>query len=105
MIKREGMMSSVRVKQREHGLTFFQLFKKSPHFTSLLFGQIFSYLGSSITNVIMPIVVLQETKSAAMMGTVMAVYMVPFILLLPFSGVLVDKMNKVKPCYWNSFKE
>ncbi|QQZ08660.1 MFS transporter [Heyndrickxia vini] len=89
-------MSSVNVKQREDTLTFLQLFKKSPHFAALLFGQIFSYLGSSITNVIMPIVVLQETKSAAMMGTVMAVYMVPFILLLPFSGVLVDKMNKVK---------
>lgn len=86
----------VKVKQKESMLTFFQLFQQSPQFTALLFGQLFSLLGSSITNVILPIVVLRESKSTAMMGTVMAIYMVPFILLLPFSGVLVDKWNKVK---------
>lgn len=76
--------------------TFFQLFKKSPPFTALLFGQIFSMLGSSITNVILPIVVLQETNSTAMMGTVMAIYMLPFVIFLPFSGILVDKVDKIK---------
>ncbi|NHC40699.1 MFS transporter [Bacillus sp. MM2020_1] len=76
--------------------TFLQLFKQSQHFTALLFGQIFSLLGSSITNVILPIVVLQLSKSTAMMGTVMAVYMLPFVVLLPVSGILVDKMNRVK---------
>nr|WP_242637910.1 MULTISPECIES: MFS transporter [Bacillaceae] len=61
----------------------------------MLFGQIFSLLGSSITNVVLPIVVLQVSNSTAMMGTVMAIYMAPFVILLPFTGVLVDKMNKV----------
>lgn len=89
-------MGFVKMQQKVSKLTFFQLFQQSPQFTALLCGQIFSLLGSSITNVILPIVVLRESKSAAMMGTVMAIYMVPFILLLPFSGVLVDKMNKVK---------
>ncbi|RTZ56571.1 MFS transporter [Bacillus sp. SAJ1] len=92
----EGRMGFVKVQQRDRKVTFFQLFQQSPQFTALLFGQIFSLLGSSITNVILPIVVLRESKSAAMMGTVMAIYMVPIILLLPISGVLVDKMNKVK---------
>ncbi|MEH7306660.1 MFS transporter [Neobacillus drentensis] len=77
-------------------VTFFQLFIKSKHFTALLLGQIFSLLGSSITNVILPIVVLEVSKSTAMMGTVMAVYMLPFVILLPVSGILVDKLNKVK---------
>nr|WP_257208935.1 MFS transporter [Bacillus sp. AFS031507] len=77
-------------------VSYLQIFRKSKHFTALLFGQIFSLLGSSITNVILPIVVLQVSKSTAMMGTVMAIYMLPFVILLPFSGVLVDKMNKVK---------
>ncbi|MBS4175598.1 MFS transporter [Bacillus sp. FJAT-49736] len=89
-------MNVVKAKQRDSGATFFQLFKQSPQFTALLLGQMFSLLGSSITNVILPIIVLRESKSAAMMGTVMAIYMVPFIFLLPFSGVLVDKMNKVR---------
>ncbi|MGV3464291.1 MAG: MFS transporter [Heyndrickxia sp.] len=89
-------MGLVKMQKRESGLTLFKLFQQSPQFKALLCGQIFSLLGSSITNVILPIVVMRESKSAAMMGTVMAIYMVPFILLLPFSGVLVDKMNKVK---------
>src|SRR3954466_12172059 len=89
-------VGSLQTKQMIQEVTFFQLFKKSKHFTALLFGQIFSLLGSSITNVILPIVVLQVSKSTAMMGTVMAVYMLPFVILLPVSGILVDKMNKVK---------
>ena len=89
-------MGSLQTKQMHQEVPFFQLFKQSKHFTSLLFGQIFSLLGSSITNVILPIIVLQLSKSTAMMGTVMAIYMLPFVILLPVSGILVDKMNKVK---------
>ncbi|WP_231507799.1 MFS transporter [Bacillus sp. UNC41MFS5] len=89
-------MSSLQTKQIHREMPFVQLFKQSKHFTALLFGQIFSLLGSSITNVILPIVVLQVSKSTALMGTVMAIYMLPFVILLPFSGILVDKMNKVK---------
>jgi MFS family permease len=96
-------MSSLQTKQKIHDLTFFQLFQKSPSFTALLFGQIFSLLGSSITNVILPIIVLQVSKSTAMMGTVMAVYMLPLVLLLPFSGIIVDKMNKVKMMFLVDF--
>jgi MFS family permease len=89
-------VSNLQTRPIVQEFSFFQLFKKSPHFTALLFGQIFSLLGSSITNVILPIIVLQVSKSTAMMGTVMAIYMLPFVMLLPFSGVLADKMNKVK---------
>ena len=89
-------MGSLQTKQMHQEVPFFQLLMKSKHFTALLFGQIFSLLGSSITNVILPIIVLQLSKSTAMMGTVMAIYMLPFVILLPVSGILVDKMNKVK---------
>ncbi|MEH7072746.1 MFS transporter [Neobacillus drentensis] len=89
-------MDSLQAKEMHQEVPLFQLLMKSKHFTALLFGQIFSLLGSSITNVILPIVVLQVSKSTAMMGTVMAIYMLPFVILLPFSGVMVDKMNKVK---------
>ncbi|SMQ79405.1 Transmembrane secretion effector [Bacillus sp. OV166] len=89
-------MGLLQTKQMLREVSYLQIFRKSRHFTALLFGQIFSLFGSSITNVILPIVVLQVSKSTAMMGTVMAIYMLPFVILLPFSGVLVDKMNKVK---------
>jgi MFS family permease len=96
-------VNSIKIRQRVSKLSFFQLFKKSPQFSALLFGQTFSLLGSSITNVILPIVVLKESKSSAMMGMVMAIYMLPFVVLLPFSGVLVDKMNKVKMMFFVDF--
>ena len=89
-------MGPLQTKQIHQEVPYFQLLMKSKHFTALLFGQIFSLLGSSITNVILPIIVLQLSKSTAMMGTVMAIYMLPFVILLPVSGILVDKMNKVK---------
>ncbi|WP_374226335.1 MFS transporter [Bacillus sp. sid0103] len=89
-------MSSFQTKHVHQEVPFFQLFMKSKHFTALLLGQVFSLLGSSITNVILPIVVLEVSKSTAMMGTVMAVYMLPFVILLPVSGIFVDKLNKVK---------
>ncbi|PLT29974.1 MFS transporter [Peribacillus deserti] len=88
-------MSSLETRRFERELTFIQPFKKSQYFSALFFGQVFSLLGSSITNVILPVVVLQLSNSTAKMGMVMALYMLPFVLLLPFSGVLVDKLNKI----------
>ncbi|WP_251553678.1 MFS transporter [Neobacillus muris] len=89
-------MGALPPGQVTNKVTYYQLLKQSKHFNALLFGQIFSLLGSSVTNVVLPIVVLQESNSTAMMGTVMAIYMTPFVVLLPFSGVLTDKMNKVR---------
>ncbi|WP_042457074.1 MFS transporter [Neobacillus dielmonensis] len=89
-------MGAIPTNQAAEKVTYIKLFKSSKYFTALLFGEIFSLLGSSITNVVLPIVVLQLSNSTAMMGTVMAIYMAPFVILLPFSGVLTDKMNKVR---------
>ena len=69
---------------------------KSRHFTFLWIGQLFSVLGSSITMVILPVVVYTLTGSTVVMGTTMAMYMLPNILVLPFSGLIVDRTNRVK---------
>ncbi len=75
-------------------------FAKSKHFTFLFIGQLLSTLGSSITMVILPIIVLQLTQSTLAMGTVMTAYMLPHILILPLSGLFVDKLNRVKIMLW-----
>ncbi|MBO1624630.1 MFS transporter [Bacillus arachidis] len=69
---------------------------KSRHFTFLWIGQLLSVLGSSITMVILPVVVYTLTGSTVVMGTTMAMYMLPNILVLPFSGLIVDRINRVK---------
>ena len=58
---------------------------------SIAFG-----LGSSVTMVILPVVVYSLTGSTVVMGMTMAMYMLPNILTLPFSGLIVDRMNRVK---------
>ncbi|MEH6977023.1 MFS transporter, partial [Bacillus pseudomycoides] len=69
---------------------------KSRQFTFLWIGQLLSVLGSSVTMVILPVVVYTLTGSTVVMGMTMAMYMLPNILILPFSGLIVDRMNRVK---------
>ena len=69
---------------------------KSRQFTFLWIGQLLSVLGSSVTMVILPVVVYTLTGSTVVMGMTMAMYMLPNILVLPFSGLIVDRMNRVK---------
>ena len=70
--------------------------KASPHFKFLWIGQLLSTLGSSITMVILPVVVYSLTGSTVVMGMTMAMYMLPNILALPFAGLVVDRINRVK---------
>ncbi|MDM5154348.1 MFS transporter [Bacillus sp. DX1.1] len=69
---------------------------KSRHFTFLWIGQLLSVLGSSITMVILPVVVYNLTGSTVVMGMTMAMYMLPNVLVLPFSGLIVDRLNRIK---------
>ncbi len=53
-------------------------------------------LGSSITMVILPVVVYSLTGSTVVMGMTMAMYMLPNILALPFAGLIVDRIDRVR---------
>ncbi|PHB03413.1 MFS transporter [Bacillus wiedmannii] len=68
----------------------------SRHFKFLWVGQLLSTLGSSITMVILPVVVYSLTGSTVVMGMTMAMYMLPNILALPFAGLVVDRIDRVK---------
>ncbi|PGT20097.1 MFS transporter [Bacillus cereus] len=70
--------------------------KASRHFKFLWIGQLLSTLGSSITMVILPVVVYSLTGSTIVMGMTMAMYMLPNILALPFAGLVVDRIDRVK---------
>ncbi|WP_407944609.1 MFS transporter [Paenibacillus swuensis] len=73
----------------------FQPVRQSRPFRYLWLGQLFSVLGSSISMVILPMVVYALTGSKVVMGTVMAVYMLPYVLMLPVAGLMVDRMNRI----------
>lgn len=70
-------------------------FAKSRAFPFLWLGHLISFLGSSVTMVILPVLVYSLTGSTTTMGVVMAVYMLPNILMLPVSGHIVDRYDRV----------
>ncbi|MCL1631881.1 MFS transporter [Sporolactobacillus sp. CPB3-1] len=80
--------------------------KKVPHlfrpiyqskaFRALWIGNTLSVFGSSITGIIVPILVYSLTQSTVSMGFVMTAYMLPNVIILPFAGIIVDKINRAK---------
>lgn len=69
---------------------------QSIHFKYLWLGQVLSIFGSSITSILLPVIVLSLTHSTVAMGIVMTVYSLPNVIILPFAGVIVDKLHRVK---------
>jgi len=66
------------------------------NFTLLLLGQIFSLLGNGALRFALSMYVLEKTGSAAVFGTLLGVSMIPTILLMPFGGILADRVNRGK---------
>lgn len=73
----------------------FSPFSASKLFPYLWIGQLVSVLGSSITTIILPVAVYSITGSTTTMGLIMAIYMLPNVLVLPVSGWLVDRNDRI----------
>ncbi|MDR6883623.1 MFS transporter [Bacillus sp. 3255] len=71
-------------------------FAKSRAFPYIWLSQLISMLGGSVTTVILPMVVYSITGSTTMMGLVMTAYMLPYVLMLPLSGWIVDRYDRVR---------
>lgn len=87
--------SHLKKKQRIFD-NFLIPFVQSRSFPYLWLSQLISMLGGSVTTVILPMVVYSLTGSTTMMGIVMAAYMLPYVLMLPLSGWIVDRYDRVK---------
>ncbi|MEK3880011.1 MFS transporter [Paenibacillus sp. FSL H8-0122] len=71
-------------------------FRQSRAFPYLWLGHLVSFLGSSVTMVILPVLVYSLTGSTTIMGMVMAAYMLPNVIMLPVSGHIVDRYDRVR---------
>ncbi|WP_425436707.1 MFS transporter [Paenibacillus donghaensis] len=71
-------------------------FTRSRAFPFLWLAHLISFLGSSVTMVILPVLVYSLTGSTTIMGFVMAVYMLPNIIMLPIAGHIVDRHDRVR---------
>lgn len=63
-------------------------------FTIVWGGQLISVLASSMTQFALTIWAYQETGSATALGIINTSFIVPFLLLSPIAGVLVDRHNR-----------
>jgi MFS family permease len=91
------MQIDAPLKKKPRMLNQFLLpFIQSRAFPYLWLSQLISMLGGSVTTVILPMVVYSLTGSTTMMGLVMTAYMLPYVLMLPLSGWIVDRYDRVR---------
>lgn len=64
------------------------------NFFLLWSGQLISLIGDTVYAIALGFWILQKTGSTAMMGTLMATSTLPRIVISPFAGVLVDRINR-----------
>ncbi len=57
-------------------------------------GQIISILASGMSGFALNIWLFQQTRSATMMGLGFVSFILPFLLLSPIAGVMVDRYNR-----------
>ncbi|WP_353947899.1 MFS transporter [Sporolactobacillus sp. Y61] len=65
-------------------------------FRALWIGNTLSVLGSSITSIVVPVLVYSLSQSTVTMGLIMTAYMLPNVIILPFAGLIVDRMNRAR---------
>lgn len=63
-------------------------------FTIVWAGQLISVIASSMTQFALTIWAYQETGSATSLGIISTAFLVPFLLLSPIAGVMVDRHNR-----------
>lgn len=62
--------------------------------TIVLIGQAISILASSMTGFALSIWVFQQTSSATSLGIMQTAFILPYLLVIPLAGVMVDRYNR-----------
>ena len=63
-------------------------------FTLVVIGQVISLFGNAILRFALPLYLLRQTGSAALLGAVGAAAFIPAVLCSPIGGVVADRVNK-----------
>ncbi|HEU4962944.1 MAG TPA: MFS transporter [Bacilli bacterium] len=74
----------------------FHTFRASRNFTALWSGQTMSRFGDVLMQFMLPLIVYDISSSTVAMGTIMMLLLIPQVILLPFTGLLVDRLNRVR---------
>ncbi|PWK13508.1 MFS transporter [Tumebacillus permanentifrigoris] len=74
----------------------FSPLRQSRNFAALWGGQTLSRFGDILLTFMLPLIVYDLSASTAAMGKIMMLMMLPQVILLPFTGLLVDRLNRVR---------
>ncbi len=70
------------------------IFRRNPDFTKLYSAQLISFGGDWFASVALLTLVLEKTHSATLAALVFAAQTVPFAVVSPFAGVIVDRIDR-----------
>jgi MFS family permease len=91
-----GGEASKHDRTRQHrvpaGATFSSLHNRN--YRNYFIGQVISLIGSWMQMIALPWLVYERTRSGTALGLVVAVQSLPVLLLAPYGGVVVDRMDK-----------
>jgi MFS family permease len=83
------------IAAKNMNLELFRPIQVSRNFTALWIGQSLANLGSAVLNVVLPVIALSLGGSTLTIGWMMTLLMIPQVILLPFSGILADRLPRV----------
>lgn len=83
------------IASKQPRFEIFRPIRVSRNFTALWIGQSLANLGGAVLNVVLPVIALSLHASPLTVGWLMTLLMIPQVVLLPFSGILADRLPRV----------
>jgi len=81
-------------KSNESSIGYFPLLKQNPSFRNLWYGQVISELGNWVNSIALYTLILQLTGSGMAMAAAMMAKLLPMVIISPFAGVVIDRMDR-----------
>ena len=72
----------------------YPLLKQNPSFRNLWYGQVISDLGNWVNSIALYALILQLTGSGIAMAVAMMAKLLPMVVISPFAGVVIDRMDR-----------
>ncbi len=81
-------------RSNESSIGYFPLLKQNPSFRNLWYGQVISELGNWVNSIALYALILQLTGSGMAMAAAMMAKLLPMVIVSPFAGVVIDRMDR-----------
>lgn len=81
-------------RSNESSIGYFPLLKQNPSFRNLWYGQVISELGNWVNSIALYVLILQLTGSGMAMAAAMMAKLLPMVIISPFAGVVIDRMDR-----------